>query len=558
MPVIARDAFAAGHLVYAWPFPVGPECEVSCRDDEQVVMCPAWTIGDRLGPGRHLWRTPDPTRPVSVYFVSHGSVDVEFELITRFQLPATNQPIQIRAAGSVLVRCGDPGVLIAQFIGLPFDSIDDGIKRSVARSVERMVARLLTRRVVMGGTIEAITDPSMLQPIIEEIVSYNPTAGAVFGIELSQLARLQIEASDGRITQVSPPLSPPISQVHVAPTGRYEGSSGSIGLGEAGDHGRDHGIDHRLDHTNGWAPPTPVPEAVAHHDTQRGVGQAAVRASTSGVHAAVTPDSPGGSGVVSGMTGGTPEDGRGSGMHQNLASLAAQAASIAGASSSLHQNLAANLARGAGQGGAGPGLQGSPELSLGHGGLSSVAMGTGTGAPASAGGAAGAPGVITSELSGSASGGTPGVVSGSIAPRAPMLGAAPPPAPAPRRNALSATLPPPLPSIPPRPATSPGIGGAAQTPDVSAEGSAPRAARLASEPDARSSIMAIGARIGDSQVTSGEILSKVEPGKRVLVPGPHGLMQSATVRQLLSGYYELEVGSSGETIWVPMAHVVPE
>jgi hypothetical protein len=35
-------------------------------------------------------------------------------------------------------------------------------------------------------------------------------------------------------------------------------------------------------------------------------------------------------------------------------------------------------------------------------------------------------------------------------------------------------------------------------------------------------------------------------------------MQSATVRQLLSGYYELEVGSSGETIWVPVNGVVPE
>jgi hypothetical protein len=35
-------------------------------------------------------------------------------------------------------------------------------------------------------------------------------------------------------------------------------------------------------------------------------------------------------------------------------------------------------------------------------------------------------------------------------------------------------------------------------------------------------------------------------------------MQSATVRQLLSGYYELEVGGSGETIWVPVSGVVPE
>jgi hypothetical protein len=57
---------------------------------------------------------------------------------------------------------------------------------------------------------------------------------------------------------------------------------------------------------------------------------------------------------------------------------------------------------------------------------------------------------------------------------------------------------------------------------------------------------------------AGEIPTKVAPGGRVLVPGPNGLMQSATVRQLLQGYYELEVGSSGETIWVPINNVVPE
>ena len=57
---------------------------------------------------------------------------------------------------------------------------------------------------------------------------------------------------------------------------------------------------------------------------------------------------------------------------------------------------------------------------------------------------------------------------------------------------------------------------------------------------------------------SGEIGPRIAPGSRVLVPGPNGLMQSATVRQLLQGYYELEVGSSGETIWVPISGVVPE
>jgi len=555
MPVIARDAFAAGHLVYAWPFPIGPECEVSCRDDEQVVMCPAWTIGDRLGPGRHLWRTPDPTRPVHAYFVSHGSVDVEFELITRFQLPGNAQPIQIRAGGSVLIRCGDPGVLIAQFIGLPFDSIDDGIRRSVARSVERMVARLLTRRVVMAGTIDAIVDPTMLQPIIEEIVSYNPTAGAVFGVELSQLSRLQIEANDGQFTKVSPPLSPPQP--------RYgEGSNG-----DGYDSHHHHGV-------NGWetALPPPIPEEVARHDTMRGMAAGSngnsANSSVSGQMNSVSA-----SGVVSGETSGTAS-GVVSGMTSGTPAAAPPASS---ASSSSGTPGAQNPGAAVSSSSAGPGAGGSSGVISGmtSGTASGMTSGTPPSATSGAGNGVSSSGLSSATASGVISGETSGgVASGSISPKPPLQGAAPPPPPPPRRASVE-TLPPPLPSIPPRPVA--GAGGPGSPgyvpplgspghvatlgtlpPDVSAEGSTPRAARLASEPDARSSIMAIGARIGDRQVTSGEILAKVEPGKRVLVPGPHGLMQSATVRQLLSGYYELEVGASGETIWVPMAHVVPE
>ena len=93
MPVVARDAFARDHLVYAWPLPIGPEgCEVACGEDEQVVMCPAWMVGDRLGPGRHHWRTPDPTRPVSAFFVSTNPVDATFDMTTAFMIPSTGQP----------------------------------------------------------------------------------------------------------------------------------------------------------------------------------------------------------------------------------------------------------------------------------------------------------------------------------------------------------------------------------------------------------------------------------------------------------------------------------
>src|ERR1700704_1182526 len=197
MTVIARDAVASDHLVYAWPFPIGPECEVSCADDEQVVMCPAWLVGDRLGPGHHHWRTPDPTRPVAAFFVLTPPDEVSFDVTTMFLIPTTGQPVRIRAMGSLQVRCADPGLLIAQFVGLPFDHVNEGITRSVSRSVERMLARLLTRRVVMPATPQAVTDPTVLAGIVEELVAYNPAAGAVFGVELIRMGSVEIAADDG-------------------------------------------------------------------------------------------------------------------------------------------------------------------------------------------------------------------------------------------------------------------------------------------------------------------------------------------------------------------------
>ncbi|HWO21153.1 MAG TPA: hypothetical protein VNO30_20435, partial [Kofleriaceae bacterium] len=216
MTVIARDAVAADHLVYAWPFPLGPECEVTCADDEQVVMCPAWMVGDRLGPGRHRWRTPDPMRPVAAYFVLMAPVEVAFDLVTTFMIPMMGMPVRVRAVGAIQVRCTDPGLLIAQFVGLPFDHVNEGLMRSVSRSVERMLARLLIRRVVMSGTPYAVTDPMMLGQICEELIAYNPTAGAVFGIELIRMGYLAISADDGSSPYLPVPVAPSAPPVYAS------------------------------------------------------------------------------------------------------------------------------------------------------------------------------------------------------------------------------------------------------------------------------------------------------------------------------------------------------
>lgn len=398
MTVIARDAVASDHLVYAWPFPLGPECEVTCADDEQVVMCPAWLVGDRLGPGRHRWRTPDPTRPVAAFFVLTAPVEVAFDMTTLFLIPSTGQPTRIRAAGSMQVRCADPGLLIAQFVGLPFDHVNDGILRSVSRSIERMLARLLTRRVVMAASPVAVTDPGMLPGIIEELVAYNPTAGAVFGVDLIRMGHLVIVADDG----ATPVLELPSSDL--ANGDRETARSSS-------------------------------PEIIKQVSTER--------------HAAVPP---------------------------------------------AKANLAA--------------------------------------------------------------------ASGEIIVKKP---AATPPTPTP-------------PVIESRPEAAPSSGTVVDVPrrgdDITQPGlktPVPGSVRLQTpvpgslgragtdgEAQSRGSILGIGmSHIGSGSV-AGEIPTKVPPGGRVLVPGPNGLMQSATVRQLLQGYYELEVGSSGETIWVPINGVVPE
>ncbi len=424
MTVIARDAVAADHLVYAWPFPLGPECEVSCNDDEQVVMCPSWLVGDRLGPGRHRWRTPDPMRPVAAFFVLTSPVEAPFDLITSFIVPMTGQPVRLRATGSIQVRCGDPGLLIAQFVGLPFDSVNDGILRSVSRSVERMLARLLTRRVVMAGTPYAVTDPSMLGQIVEELVAYNPTAGAVFGVELIRMGYLAIGADDGSSPYIPRPV--PISAPPVYSSGHFAevGSQPDIPLLET-------------------ARGVPLSQPIEPPPAEAGAPP----------HSAVA------SGEI------VPKQ------KQKKTEPGMPAPSATPPAGTSPQGAAAAPAKPA---------DGGPRLP------DEITE----------------PGVKTP---------VPGTVQAPIIPRTTT------PNPEELQGAILGI----------------GVGQIGQA-----------GGQVSSQ--------------GGNREASGEIPMKIAPGQRVLVPGPNGLMQSATVRQLLQGYYELEVGSSGQTIWVPINGVVPE
>jgi hypothetical protein len=356
---------------------------------------------------------------VSAFFVLTAPVEVSFDLTTMFIIPTTGQPVRLRASGSLQVRCSDPGLLIAQFVGLPFDRVNDGILRSVSRSVERMLARLLIRRVVLSGSPHAVLDQGMLPSIVEELIAYNPTAGAVFGVDLIRMGHLTIVADDGSSPYIALPQD--------------------------------------------WS---------------------------EGPHAA---------------------------------------------NGDLHRSYAAAAAA---------------EIAQRVGDVSLVE--TARGRPGSVGDFPAAPRSIpqsSPEITP-----PPVAIAGEIRVRAQSPQEEPPRLPPPPR--LFPSYEPHPVEMPPAPedTTQPGV----QTPVPGtinfATGTLPR-------PDAatRNAILGVGmSPIGHTGAVSGEIAPKVAPGARVLVPGPNGLMQSATVRQLLQGYYELEVGSSGETIWVPVSNVVPE
>ena len=500
MPVIARDTVASDHLVYAWPFPIGPEeHEVVCADDEQVVMCPAWLVGTLLDVGRHRWRTPDPMRPVHAFFVLTAPVEVSFDMVTLFIVPTTGEGVRLRATGSLQVRCTDPGLLIAQFVGLPFDAVNDGILRSVSRSVERMLARLLTRRVVMAGTPNAVTDQQMQPHIIEELVAYNPAAGGVFGVELVRMGHLAVLADDG-----SRPLE------ELVPSLEWSGH-------------------HRISNaeTERRAPTVTNPPEVPLVDTIRDRIPPRRQATPPLASVAVAPPPlPPLDDKRRPLATTTPPP-------LNPVIVEPPAVPSALGSSPSHKTRASSQ----------PSQQAtSGEIVVRPRPLSQPPpkppsdLGEGTPIPASA---SSRPNLRPASMT--KADGLAAVKADASNPTPRLMPSVPPPV----RKAAPVEIPKTTDEI-----TQPGV----PTP-------VPGSMRIGvtTESDQpRGSIMGIGvSHIGSSQVASGEISNKIAPGARVLVPGPNGLMQSATVRQLLQGYYELEVGASGETIWVPINGVVP-
>jgi hypothetical protein len=555
--VIARDATATDHLVYAWPFPLGPEeIEISCGEDEIVVMCPSWLVGDRLGPGRHRWRTPDPTRPVGAYFVSTAPVETSFDVTTSFVIPATQQSATLRAQGSIIVRCVDPGLLIAQFVGLPFDNVNEGLLRSVTRSSERLIARVLTRRTVMAQTVVAVTDPGMLPSIVEELIAYNPAAGAVFGVEFVRLTGLYITTADigwntSQLTaapdwtgsgSVDAQGSAP-RYIPTEPTVQGPGVVSAVVSSKSADGGI---VSGEIGASPATAPTGPIPS---------GDDQTLPTSPNAPIPAGLVPPPP--APVAEGSKPDKPDKGVNPRSTLNAAAaVPAPDKPRAGSNPALSLN---------------PTPKTPPPLPRSN--ARSITQPPPPGAPGPVAIPTPLPPITPPAAAASAIEGRKGK------PTLPSV--APPP------GALSPSLAaitprPKSPSVPPVPAKPDGHGtekDTAKLPRKDSKSGIPTEKTGGPTPSdgVPLPVMGIGmggiglgvGRVGESSspnpITSedeksvkGEIVEKLDQGSRVLVPGADGRLVSATIRQEQSGYYELEIGGSGETLWVPRANVVAD
>lgn len=410
-------------------------------------------------------------RPASIYFVLTSPVEVSFDMTTRFLIPATGEPMRVRASGALAVRVTDPALLVAQFVGVPSDQINAGILRSVSRSVERMLARLLTRRVVLSGTAVAVTEAGMLPGIVEELVAYNPAAGAVFGIELTRMGHLVIAADNG-------------STPHLAlPERNLDWSSSHFKLPPIQPNDGHH--EQPVGNTADAAVPATMPKQT----TQRGVAPVTAPPEAEAIDhdpelVPIVEDEPKSSPSI------TPAN-------RNMSSASGEI--VVRPKDPKPRQAPPPIPK-----------RGSAEK------------------------------IKRTEST------RPGPAP--VPKQAPPKPSAATLDPAARETQkMSVTpigVPPPMPSgTQPREAIL-GIGmsviGGAPTASPSAASAPPVAAATAAPPPAPTDH------------------AQIAPGGRVLVPGPDGHMQPATVRQLLHNYYELELGSTGETVWVPASGVVPE
>ncbi|WP_428267833.1 hypothetical protein [Haliangium sp.] len=196
--VIARDPSQAQQLVVAWPDPVPWGAEMVCSDDEVVVICPEWSVGEQLGPGgRHTVSPPNPSSHIVAYFVRTSPVSAPFENIMGVFDRTTGKVASVHYGGSVAVQVSDPMLLCGQVLGVPAVDLGAGVLRSASNSVAMAVQVMIHKLLVANPSVASLANPSTVTQLVHMTASGNPMAVAVSGIEFLAFERVSISVDGG-------------------------------------------------------------------------------------------------------------------------------------------------------------------------------------------------------------------------------------------------------------------------------------------------------------------------------------------------------------------------
>jgi hypothetical protein len=195
--VIARDPSVAKHLVYAWPDPVPWGAEVVCAEDEVAILCPDWTVGEQLGPGRHKISMPNRNTYVLLFFVRTVPFSAPFDHMLGVFDRTKGSVAQIHYAGSVSVKVGDPLLLCSQVMGVTAHDLAGGVLRSASNSVTKALHVMINKILNTHPAVSVLGTPMAVTQLVHMTASGNPMAIAVSGIEFLGFERVTVSVDGG-------------------------------------------------------------------------------------------------------------------------------------------------------------------------------------------------------------------------------------------------------------------------------------------------------------------------------------------------------------------------
>lgn len=199
--VVTRDQTSAGHIVFAWPDPVPWGAELICAEDEVVIICPNWEVGEELGPGRHMVSPPNPKSQILAYFISTTPCSVSFDQTVTAVDRSNGMPASIRFFGSAQVKVGDPTLLCHQVVGLPYRDFSTGILRSAVTSITNTFSQVISKVCLASSSMATLASAEAMTQLVNMAAGANPMAIAVTGLELVRFEEFSLSVNG------NPPLS---------------------------------------------------------------------------------------------------------------------------------------------------------------------------------------------------------------------------------------------------------------------------------------------------------------------------------------------------------------